>query len=294
MDYNIPDIYADSYQTKNTKDKIEIIDVLNTQLSKFKFLDYEFCEKTFEFCKKTFEFDEKTFELFEKNKKKYILISKTNFKNFTIYNDGDFDMFNNRIFFPKRNVTVTFSIFKNNCNNLIDDEYLDDSYYKQTTLILYKYNIDDYKYNIISKDAGIMENLETLFKIKDNRYSEFTFLINIRYWRSRLNSSRNFSDIPKLIKLCSGNFIFIYEPTLNEDKSLVLYLIAIKNTLSDEYISIDIKFNNIETIYNKYEIAIDKIKNFIFTKSNFRYMFDKYDISKHIKGLIYPNSIFII
>lgn len=275
MDYNIPDIYADSYQTKNTKNKLEIIDVLNTHLSKFKYLG----------C----EFGEKTFELFEKSEKKYILISKINFKNFTIFNDGDFDIFNNCIFFPKRNEKVTFSIFTNKCN-------LDDSYYKQTTLILYKYNIDDYKYNIISKDAGLMRNEKTLFQIKDNRYSEFTFLINIKYWHNRLNSSRNFSDIPKLIKLCSGNFIFIYEPTLNEDKSLVLYLIAIKNTLSDKYISIDIKFTNIKTIYNKYEIAIDKVKNFIFNKvnkSNLKYMFDKYDISKHIKGHIYPNIIFI-
>jgi hypothetical protein len=98
----------------------------------------------------------------------------------------------------------------------------------------------------------------------------------------------------EIIKLKSKNFIFSYKPILENNKQIVLYLIYITNIENNKTIEIDIKFTDINTIYHKYEKAIDDVNHFIFEKSDKEYEYKieiKY-IEKYIKGVYYPNVIY--
>jgi hypothetical protein len=274
MNYNIPDIYNDSYSSK--KNNLEIINLIDGNINNF--------------SKENISLKVTEYELFNINdENKHIIIIKTNYnKDFALETDiGLFNGYNNRIYFSKLKERITFTIYNDDKTNI----QLDNSYYKQSILSLYNYTINKYKYNIFSKDDAELSQYGTLFTqtYKNNRsYLYFTFTINITY-----TNIKEIENIPKLIKIQSQEYIFVYETQLNPNNMIVLYLIAIKNINTDENITINIKFTNIEKIYQKYEIAIDQIKTFLFDKDIKKIKFNKNNITRYIKGKIYLDVIYI-
>lgn len=269
---NIPNIYSDSYSSN--KNDLEIIDLINDDIN------YLISEKYFNLT---------NYELINTPNKKYIIMFKTNYKGDFVIDttDGIFNTYNNRILFPKINEYIIFSL-----DNEYNKDILDNLYFKQTILILYKFKINNYKYNIINIDIGQISNYyeplsgNLLFGqkyINDKLYIYCTFTINI--------FPKNKQEIPKLIKIQSKEYVFIYESQLNSNKMIVLYLIGIKNINTDETIIIDIKFTNIESIYQKYENAIEQINKFLFYK-NKKFTYYQNDILKYIKGKIYPDLLY--
>jgi len=279
MNYDIPDIYNDSYSSK--KNNLEIINLIDNNINNFskENISFKLTDKLTEY------------ELFNINdENKHIIIIKTNFnKGFALETDiGLFNGYNNRIYFSKLKERITFTIYNDDKTNI----QLDNSYYKQSILSLYNYTINKYKYNIFSLDDAGLSYYGTLFQqtYRNNRsYLYFTFTINITY-----TNIKEIENIPKLIKIQSQEYIFVYETQLNPNNTVVLYLIAIKNINTDENITINIKFTNIETIYQKYESAIDQIKTFLFDKDIKKIRFNKNNITRYIKGKIYLDLIYIV
>ncbi len=284
---NIPDIYSDSYSSNKNKNDLEIIDLINDDINNLIKDRY---------------FNITEYELFDTYNKS-IIVCKTNYnKDFILETDkGRFNVYNNNIFFPKSKERIIFSIY-NDTNNDFDtkkEHKLDDTYYNLSILKLYKYTINKYKYNIISKDdsnAGISKYY-TLFEQKyknEKIYTYCTFTINI-FPKNKKDLSKlikiQSKDLSKLIKIHSKEYVFIYEPQLNANNTIVLYLIRIKNINTDETIKIDIHFTNIESIYQKYESAIDQLNTFLFDK-NKKFTYNENQILKYIKGKIYPDLLY--
>ena len=268
---DIPDIYTDSYSSKkNNLEKINLIDdnIYNLIHEKYGNLTI--------------------YQLFDiPDNTKCIIVGKTNYKKeFEIDTSGGiFNIYNNRIYFARSTDSITFS-FKNNNKDLLDN-----SYCKQSILILYKYVINNYKYNIISIDGGDLSDYkeDIMFEKKYNNnnnkyYIFFTFTLNII---SKIK--KKILKLPKILEIKSQEFIFVYESQLNANNTIVLYLIKIKNINTDESIKIDIKFMNIESIYQKYEIAIDQVNTFLFEKNT--YLKYKIDIENNIKNNIKKYNI---
>ena len=324
MDYtkSIPDIYSDSF----------------TQDSKKIMLDIE----------KIYLTDD------QYNHISLIHITSNNLNNITIvliklniYCDMNTQpIFNKSIYFPnKKQKVIRYVPMK--CDKLYDNAYIE----------VHKINIINIKYQIYKVDDEYCTGDDNMMIFSnDIRNYVCTFTICIKLYDPI--SERTYKiDKKKLqiIKLKSKNFIFSYEPILENNKLIVLYLIGITQTSligsspidkritqtsligsspvderitqtsligsspvderitqtsligsspvderitnikNDETIKIDIKFTDINTIYHKYEKAIDDVKHFIFEKSDKKledYVIKIKYIEKYIKGVYYPNVIY--
>ena len=210
-------------------------------------------------------------------------------------------IFNKSIYFPnKKQKVIRYVPIKR-------DELYDNAYIE-----VHKINIINIKYQIYKLDDEYCTGDDNMMIFSnDIRNYICTFTICIKLYDPI--SERTYKiDKKKLqiIKLKSQNFIFSYEPILENNKLIVLYLIGITqrsligsspvderitNIKNDETIKIDIKFTDINTIYHKYEKAIDDVKHFIFEKSDKKledYVIKIKYIDKHIKGVYYPNVIY--
>lgn len=264
MDYtqSIPDIYSDSFTQDNKKIMLDIEKIYPT--------DDEY------------------------NCISLMRITSNNLNNITIvlikssiYCDIDtHPIFNNFIYFlnTKQKVIRYVPIKR--------DELYDNAYIE-----VYKINIINIKHKIYKVDDDYCTGDDNMMIFSnDIRNYVCTFTICIKLYDPI--SERTYKiDKKKLqiIKLKSKKFIFSYEPILENNKLIVLYLIGITNIENDETIKIDIKFTDINTIYHKYEKAIDDVKDFIFEKSDKKledYVIKIKYIDKHIKGVYYPNVIY--
>ena len=88
----------------------------------------------------------------------------------------------------------------------------------------------------------------------------------------------------KIIKFQCFNIIMFYKLILiskNIYYSYELRLCGIKNTFLDEYVDIDLNFNNLYEIYSKYLFMFNNIKTFMVNNSNYLNM-NNIDIPEHI------------
>jgi hypothetical protein len=223
-----------------------------------------------------------------------IHITSKNLSNFTFVliksNIGcDIDAypnFNNSIYFLNtKQKVIRYVPIK--CDELYDNAYIK---IHKISIINTKYKIHKFDDDYCTGDEDMM-----IFK-KDIKNYVCTFTIRIKLYDPISERTYKIDKKKlKIIKLKSQNFIFSYEPILENNRLIVLYLIGITNIENDETIKMDIKFTDINTIYYKYEKAIDDVKHFIFERSDKE--LEDYEIKikyieKHIKGVYYPNVIY--
>lgn len=256
MDYNldIPNIYTDAYVSNNKDNILEIIDVDLKEL-----------------------YDSGRL-LFYTSKSMFLLI-KTNIIDKLIF-ISDIKIYNNLIYFPDEKITW-IKIFSNTNINLDYDKHYIKIYniqYNTKINKFIKHNNFDYNtyctgdnYMLIFKNGNLM-----------------TFTIHIS-----LNSKKYDKNKLKLIKLKSNDIIFIYNPIFINESNIVLYLIGLQKLNSDEYLNIDIKFNNIDNIYDKYKKSSDDIKKFFNHNDDYDYEIEVKYLEKYIKGVYNPYTIII-
>lgn len=224
---------------------------------------------------------------------------------------SDIKIYNNLIFFPEENLTVRItSSLSNNFNDIDLDQYFLNLY-----IIIYENNFLNLNKNFIGFDDDDYRTYCTGDKemlIFDQNNNIMTFTININLYDTNIKSYIKFDKRKlNLIKLKSHNFIFIYNPIIINDKNIVLYLIGIQKIDSGESIVIDIKFNNIDNIYDKYRKSINLIKKFMgfqncetnienFFERRYRkflkfpeYFIEIKYLEKYIRGVYYPYNIYV-
>jgi hypothetical protein len=266
MDYNlqIPNIYENAYSSYNKDYILEIVEIDLKNLY------------------------EKTREYISTHKTLFILI-KTN-----IYFNGlhisDIEIYNNLIYFPDENISV-LKMF----NHFYDIDIDLDQYFLKLYIIKYDNNtvckkfvsLNHYDYNTYCTGDEDM----LIFHQKENI---MTFTIHIHLYDKNIKSYIKFDKIKlKFIKFKSNNLIFIYNPMIINDRNIVLYLIEIKKIDSGESLIIDIKFNNIDSIYDKYKNYIDLVKKFMSFKNFSEYYIEMKYLEKYIKGVYYPYTFCI-
>ena len=274
MDYtqSIPDIYSDSFKPNSKK---IILKIQKIQPKKY--------------CISRIDIDISIDE------------SKTLYPNIILINSNiecEIDnqyTYNNFIYFVNmRQKNFHYLSYDYNYNyNYDENKYIKNNDYIE----LYKINIINKKYNIYKFDDNYCTGDETMMIFSnDIRNYYFTFTICIKLKNADTGRKYKIDETKlKVIKLKSQNFIFSYKPIKENNRQIVLYLISITNIENDEIIKIDIKFTDVNTIYQKYENTIDIVKDFIFNKSDkeYEYEIETRYIEKDIKGIYYPNVIAI-
>jgi hypothetical protein len=261
MDYyqSFPDIYYDPYIIKN--DAFEIIeDEISINDWVYNYFYYSL--------------------KLEKNTL-FVLI-KTNIENAFIY---DIKIYDKLIYFCSNDKKLNIRL----------RDYREDfqNKYMKIYQIIKKKNTKYIIHNEPIKYYSEYKNM-LLFK-RFNNMLICTFTINIHLFDIKNRKYYKIKDSElDLIKLKSKNFIFIYKPILLDRYNIVLYLIGIKNITNNNEIFIDIKFIDIESIYKKYEIALDEIKKFVFnSEKELNYEIEVKYLETKIKGIYYPNTISI-
>lgn len=255
MDYNleISNIYKDAYVSNNKDNILEIIDIDLKEL-------YDSGRLSFNTSKSMF------------------LLIKTNIINKLIF-ISDINIYNNLIYFPDEKITW-IRIFSNLNINLDYDKHYIKIYNIQYNTKINKFIHNNFGYNMYCSGDDYM----IIFK---NEYL-MTFTIHIY-----LNSKNYDKNKLKVIKLKSNDIIFIYNPIFINESNIVLYLIGLQKINSDEYLNIDIKFNNIDNIYDKYKKSSEFIKKFLNHNYDYDYEYEieiKY-LEKYFKGVYYPYTI---
>lgn len=259
MDYNIsiPDIYSDPYLKNN--DDFEVIDY-DIDIAK---LNDNYGVWSFKLMKNT------TF-----------IIIKTNIENAFIY---DIKIYNNLLYFCENDNKISIRIRDTDLN-------FDGKYMKIYEIVKKK----NQKYKIYNEPVEYCTGDENMILFK--RYHKimiFTFTINI-YLYDNINKKRIKEDNIDILKLKSNNFLFVYRKVVIDKYNITLYLIGIKNLLNNKEISIDINFFDVADIYNKYQIALDKIIDLIFNSKENKYKIDMKYLETKIRGIYYPNVISIL
>jgi hypothetical protein len=280
MDYfNIPDIYSDKSQIRSDKINIEKIDITDLDLSKLS-------------CDKDNYFDCVNYKLINEScmkKNKIFILIKTNNSGYQIYNYNTHDIFNDFIFFP---IKHSISIVLNKEQNKIDE-----SYTQLHELTFYNCIIHNYKYDIKSYDTGFFNGCKNIFIFKKSEKSYYyTFTIYIDLYDDIKHKKYTYDDKIDIIKLHSDKsdkFIFYYKVVKNNN-NILLYLVCIKNIITDKDIMIDVFFTDIDSIYQKYEKAIDNVNKFVFDElDDDTIRINISQIKKYIKGSYQPNMIYI-
>lgn len=262
MDYNldIPNIYRDAYVSNNKDNILEIIDVDLKELYASGRL------------------------LFNTSKSMFLLI-KTNINHNLIF-VSDIKIYNNLIYFPDQKITW-IKIFR--CSSEFNDEHYIKIYNIQYNTKINKFMghsgfVDYSTYCTGDNYMLIFKNYMLIFK--NGNLMTFTihiYSVSIKYDKNKL----------KLIKLKSNDIIFIYNPIFINESNIVLYLIGLQKLNSDEYLNIDIKFNNIDNIYDKYKKSSDDIKKFFNHNDDCDYEIEVKYLEKYIKGVYNPYTIVI-
>lgn len=183
----------------------------------------------------------------------FIIKFTKNYK--TYYNNGDDNINEYIIYFPYSLLFFETIVPK---DNFVD---------------LYRINIKQYIFRLKfcdqreASDCKIMN----LFEFTRNDYEfekltlyeKFTFNIFVEPTKPY-----EFGKMKKSVKLKIDNFIFYYKIRVLNKKLVELILFCISNTITNENIIIDIKLDDINTIYSKYEIAIKKIYSFLILDKN--------------------------
>jgi len=255
MDYNldIPNIYKDVHELINKDYILNIIDIDMKELYNFN-------------------------RIYLNTTKSILLLVKTNINNSFLY-ISDIHLYNNLIYFPDETITQ-IKIFYNSDSNLDCDKHFIKIYNIQRVTKLNKLNkfikCNHYDYNTYCTDDKTM----LIFKKSINMTFIMTFTIHI-------TTNKKINKLKK-IKLKSNDLIFIYNPILINDTNIILNLTGLQKINTDDFIKIDIKFNDIDNIYDKYKNSIENIKKFFNNDYEGNYEIEVKYLENFVKGIYHP------
>lgn len=191
---------------------------------------------------------------------------------------------NNLIYFPFSKSTVyQYSIQSHNYD--LHNPYLD----------LYQLTVKNRRYNIYNANSLLDycsgDEYLTLFNFKKKYvYKKYIFNIYIHLVDPNTIKKIIIKKDLSTIKIPFRNFIFHFKVEHIDKQYVELQLYGISDTITDKTLNIDVKFNDINTIYSKYEKAIDDVNEFL--NMPIIYEIEMRLLESKINGTYYPNGIY--
>jgi len=162
-----------------------------------------------------------------------------------------------------------------------------DEYYK--FIDLYMIHVNHTKYRITFNCHNVQfypgDSDMTLFRFDIYNEKLCTFNIFIELVKPYDKNKK----MKKHIKIFIRHFIFHYKIRILSNRLVELILYCISNTITNDNIFVDVNLDNINTIYSKYEIAIEKVSSFLMFFSF--YNFDIIQLKKQIDGIYHQAYI---
>jgi uncharacterized protein YozE (UPF0346 family) len=192
--------------------------------------------------------------------------------------DNTIPIINNYIYFPyKYQQKIYFFIQSYN----YDEIFLE---INNITVLHKKYKI--YICNDLQSYCSGDENLILI----NTKYNFCTFNIYIELRDPDTEILIKNKDIThKIIKTVSNNYIFHFKVYKINKRYINLQLYGITNIINDKTLLIDIKFDNVNYIYSKYEKAYEDISTFL--EKNKKYVIIMSDFESKIKGTYYMDCL---